>query len=153
MPLSSQKLSISSDMDFHEGSSGQIIPETHSRQSGLLALCCCDYLLPQSFRLSANRTDSGRNTPGYRIPGLARPPMPNFSLVETENQTGLIQVLQRHGLGGQTQSQLYPLAICNFLSYLNMNLNFHIYKIKSRTFTKDTAWHFVIKSSGFAVTA
>lgn len=65
--------------------------------------------------------------------------MPNFSIVETENQTGLVQVLQRHGLGGQTRSQLYPLAICNFLSYLNMNLNFHIYKIKSQTFTKDTA--------------
>ena len=60
---------------------------------------------------------------------------------------------KRHGLGGQTQSQLYPLAICNFVSYLNMNLNFHIYKIKSQTFTKDTAWCFVIKTVGFAVTA
>ena len=59
----------------------------------------------------------------------------------------------RHGLGGQTQSQLYPLAIYNFVSYLNMNLNFHIYKIKSQTFTKDTAWHSVIKTAGFAVTA
>ena len=107
-----------------------------------------------SSGLPANRTDSRRNTLGYRIPGLARPPMPNYSIAETENQTeSLLQVLQRHGLGGQTQSQLYPLAICNFVSYLNMNLNFHIYKIKSQTFTKDTAWCFVIKTVGFAVTA
>ena len=43
----------------------------------------------------------------------------------------------------RTESQLGSPPISNFVSYLNMNLNFHIYKMhmKSQTFTKESGWH------------